>query len=464
MSKSCTTEPLLSNNIEKPVISKLNKIIIPICFTITLLSSIDRSNLNYAANQFCTAINLSYSAYGTGASLFYITFILFSLPNCIILEKVGAPLWLGFLSFFWGITAAAMAFIKNEIQYYIIRLILGMAEAGALPGTFHYISFMYPDNYSTYVYGIIVSALLIAPPISAPLAAVLLSLDDILGLEGWQWLFIVEGLMSVFFSIITIFGLPKNVEYMKSLNFEEKKYLKNLIILENDDSRKKIGLKQEFWCAISDILKIRKYWILALSSLILQVSYTTIQYFLTLIISTMFSDTGSVADSETCSSTDLSIFPTLLTAIPYVFSSIASILVGKYIAYIKNYCSYLSVNCFIACCSFAAWTLFQDNLVIGIFSLTLAVCTAFANTFTVFIKEVKSCLSADKNVSATGFGLFTSIIMMSGIIGPLAAGYIIDYYGYTVCVLVMSGLLLIVSGIFFLMKDNLTQIKDDDII
>lgn len=329
MATDKVTEPLLTTtDIEKSAISKLNKIIIPISYIITVFAAIDRSNLNYAANQFCSSINISYSEYGTGASLFYITLILFSIPNSTMIEIFSAPYWLGFLSIFWGLSAAITAFVKNKIQYYIIRMLLGVAEAGIFPSLFHYVSCMYPDKYSTYVYGLIVSGVLLAAPISAPMAAALLSMDDLLGFEGWQWLFIVEGLIPVLFSIVVFLRLPKNIDCAKNLNFEEKRYLQNLTAFENDDGdgmSNEMSHKKRFWEAILEIIKIRDFWIVAVATLILFWAFNTIQYFLTLIISSMLSDTESVVDSETCSSTDLSIAPTLLTAIPYFFlNSISS--------------------------------------------------------------------------------------------------------------------------------------------
>lgn len=112
----------------------------------------------------------------------------------------------------------------------------------------------------------------------------------------------------------------------------------------------------------------------------------------------------------------------------------------------------MSLSAFIASCSFAAWTLFQNNLIIGFLCLTLANCTAFGNTIAILLSIEKSCLSKYKELSIVGFGLFGSIVMTSGIFGPMSAGYIIDYYGYTACVLMMSGVLLITSGIFVLFK------------
>ena len=198
------------------------------------LAYIDRLNLSFASLQMNRDLHFSASVYGLGAGLFFIGYALFELPSNLLLLHFGAKKWLARIMFTWGLLAATMMFVRTPFEFNAVRLLLGIAEAGFFPGVIYYLTLWFPARARARA----VSRFYIAMPLSSvvmgSVAGWLLGLGGKLGLAGWQWLFLIEGLPAVLFSIVILRLLPDGPAKAAWLTPEEKAWLQNQLKAEGD--------------------------------------------------------------------------------------------------------------------------------------------------------------------------------------------------------------------------------------
>lgn len=206
-----------------------------------LIAYLDRSNISVAALQMNIDLGLSAKMYGLGAGLFYVTYILFEIPSNVILAKVGARRWIARIMVTWGLIAIGMAFIKTPGQLYGMRLLLGIAEAGFTPGIIYYLSQWFPSNSRAKAMSYFYIAAALASVIGLPLSGALLGLHGLLGVAGWRWLYVIEGIPALILGFVVLKYLPDNIKSAKWLLSEQKKWLREKIINESKMAPEKDG-------------------------------------------------------------------------------------------------------------------------------------------------------------------------------------------------------------------------------
>jgi len=191
------------------------------------LAFMDRINISFASLQMNRDLHFSASVYGFGAGLFFIGYALCEVPSNLALLRFGAKRWLARIMFTWGLLAAAMMFVRTPLEFNVLRFLLGMAEAGFFPGVIYYLTLWFPANMRARA----VSRFYVALPLSSVLmgsvAGWLLGLGGKLGLAGWQWLFVLEGLPAVLFSFVILKMLPDSPTHAAWLTSNEKTWLAN---------------------------------------------------------------------------------------------------------------------------------------------------------------------------------------------------------------------------------------------
>ncbi len=201
----------------------------------------DRVNISFAALQMNRDLHFSASSYGLGAGLFFLSYAACEIPSNLLLYRFGARRWIARIMFTWGFLAMGMMFVKTPREFYIVRFLLGMAEAGFFPGVIFYLSQWFPAN----VRARTVSRFYVALPLSSVfmggLAGALLILQGRLGLAGWQWLFLAEGLPAVILSVIFLVFLPNTPAEAKWLTAEERDWLSNQLRAGDDSIGRSIG-------------------------------------------------------------------------------------------------------------------------------------------------------------------------------------------------------------------------------
>ena len=198
-----------------------------------LIAYIDRQNVSYAKLEMVDALGISEYAYGLGASLFFIGYFLFEVPSNLFLNRFGASRWFARIMITWGIVTIALAYTQNAVMFYILRFLLGVAEAGFYPGVLFLLTLWFPKDYRGRLVGLFMIFSALANAVGAPIGGMLLDLDGLFGHAGWQWVFLATGVPAVVAGIVTFFYLDDTPEQAKFLSGDEKRWLHDRLAREN---------------------------------------------------------------------------------------------------------------------------------------------------------------------------------------------------------------------------------------
>jgi ACS family tartrate transporter-like MFS transporter len=190
-----------------------------LCYVVAYL---DRVNIGFAAKRLQQDLGLSEAQYGLAAGLFFVGYLLLEVPSNLILERVGARVWIARIMVGWGLVSMAMTFAQGPLSLYALRILLGAAEAGFFPGVILYLTYWFPARERAKTVALFMLAAPISVAIGAPISAPLLELDGTLGLDGWQWLFLLEGVPAVVLGVITWFWLTDRPEHAEWLSAAER--------------------------------------------------------------------------------------------------------------------------------------------------------------------------------------------------------------------------------------------------
>ena len=223
---------------EKQLISKITWRLMPFLGILYLIAYIDRQNVSYAKLEMVGDLGMSEYAYGLGASLFFIGYFIFEVPSNLLLDRFGASKWFARILVSWGIVTVALAYTQNATMFYILRFLLGACEAGFFPGVLYLLTLWYPSAYRGTMVGLFMIFSAFANAIGAPLGGVLLDLNGLYGMAGWQWVFLVPGIPAIIAGIITLFFLPDLPAQASFLSDTEKTWLKDRLAAENSNMEK----------------------------------------------------------------------------------------------------------------------------------------------------------------------------------------------------------------------------------
>ncbi len=212
-------------DLEASTLKKVRNRLIPFVGLLYFAAFIDRVNVSFAAAQMNRDLGFSAYVYGLGAGVFFIGYALFEVPSNLILHKVGGRRWLARIMITWGMVAGAMAFVKGATGFYILRFLLGAAEAGFFPGVIYYLTHWVPAAGRARLIGIFMTAVPISTAVGGPLSASILRLDGVFGLAGWQWLFLTETVPSLLLGVVTLFYLPDRPADTQWLTPAERQWL-----------------------------------------------------------------------------------------------------------------------------------------------------------------------------------------------------------------------------------------------
>src|ERR1700722_15744568 len=225
-------ESQVPEDLEKSAMRKIYMRLLPFAIFTYFLAYIDRINVSFAGLTMRGDLGLSATAFGFAAGTFYWGYFIFEVPSNIVLEKVGARIWIARIMITWGIFAGLTALVVGANSFALVRFLLGAAEAGFFPGIVLYFTYWFPARH----HARIVSGFLIGLPIAvaagAPVSTALLSLDGVLGLRGWQWMYIAEGVPTILIGILTFFVLTDRPEQATFLTAEEKTWLSAKLLAE----------------------------------------------------------------------------------------------------------------------------------------------------------------------------------------------------------------------------------------
>ena len=391
--------PLGVGHIERSTVTKVIRRIIPFLIFCYFVSYLDRINVGMAAITMNKSIGLSPVAYGAGASIYFLGYFLFEVPSNLMMQKLGARVWIARIMISWGLVSGATAFIVGPHSFLAVRFLLGAAEAGFFPGLVLYLSWWFPAAYRARITGMFMAAMPIAGIVGAPLSGLLLGLNGSLGLQGWQWLFLVEGLPAVMLGFVVLRYLTDRPKEAAWLRPQERDWLAARMEDELRDGEKK------------DFLSIRKAFvkpqILALSVMCFGANIAN--YGLTLWLPQIVKAFG-VSNLETG----------FITAIPSIFASVSMVLWTRSADRTGARVGHIVAAAFCAAAGLAVCVVLHNPV-----EMMAALCFASVGIYALiatFWGWAPTLLAGPG--AAPGLAIINAIGALSGYVGPLIFGWI----------------------------------------
>jgi ACS family tartrate transporter-like MFS transporter len=296
---------------ERTALLKVTRRLLPFLFVLYVVCFLDRVNLGFAALQMNRELGLSPAEFGFGAGIFFLGYVLFEVPSNLVLARVGARRWIARIMITWGLVAAGMMFIRGPGSLYALRFLLGAAEAGFFPGIVYYLSRWYPARERARAIARFMVAIPVSGIVGGPISGALLSLDGRLGLGGWQWLFLLEGLPAALLGLVVLVFLTNGPEHAAWLTPAEREWLSSRLSEERDACERQHGY------GVRQALTNRVVW--QLGALIL-LSNAFGVYVLGLWLPQIVRSLGGLSDLGVG----------IVTAIPNLVAALAMVLVGAH--------------------------------------------------------------------------------------------------------------------------------------
>lgn len=420
------------HDIETSTIRTISRRLIPFLVLAYFFSYLDRVNLGFAALTMNADLKFSPLVFAWGAGIFFIGYFIFEVPSNLALEKFGASRWIARIMVTWGIISAAMAMVSGELSFYVLRFLLGVAEAGFFPGIILYLTYWYPAEYRARFLAAFAIAVPVSTVIGAPISGLLLGLDGIMGLRGWQWLFILEGIPSVLLGIVTWFYLTDRPEKADWLTAEQKAWLKAKLDSE-------IATKQAAQhLTLGQALSSPKVITLSLIYFGFVGALYGMQFWLPTIVKAF-----GLTNAQTG----------FVTAIPYLFGTIAMILWARHSDATRERVAHVGGPLLLTAAALAASSYISDPTITMIV-LTFAAIGVFG-TFAVFWTLPTAWLSG--TAAAGGIALINSIGNLAGFGGPYLIGWVKDATGSTSNGLLVLSLLPLVAGLLVFLGGHETK-------
>ena len=230
-----------TTELERRVMSKVTWRLIPFMCLCYLAAFIDRVNVGFAKLSMLADLNMSQAIYATGAGIFFVGYFIFEVPSNLILERVGARIWIARIMILWGIISSAMMFVHTTWMFYLLRFLLGAAEAGFFPGMILYVTYWFPKAYRSRAVSLFMTAAVFSFVVGGPLSGWLMD-HPRFGLKDWQWLFLAEGIPSILLGLVVLWYLPNGPRQAKWMAAAELSWL----LARLDEERAHQEKKQHF--------------------------------------------------------------------------------------------------------------------------------------------------------------------------------------------------------------------------
>jgi len=417
--------------IEARVVTRVMPRLIPLLVGLYILNYLDRVNVAFAELQMSQRFGFTRADYGLAAGIFFVGYFIFEVPSNLIMQRVGARLWMARIMISWGVISASMLFVTGLWSFCGLRFLLGLAEAGFAPGVLLYLTHWLPAKEQAKAVAWFLTSTALSGLIGAPLAGVLLKMDGAMGLGGWQWLFLLEGLPSVIMGVVIFFALVDRPQNARWLEKADREWLTQRLAQEQRErhSGGHTGLLAGLFSG--------KIWLLNVIYCMLMFGFQGINYWMPKIIK-------QVTHAQD------NLIVGLLTAIPYAAAMIAMVIVGAHSDRTRErrwhvtVCSAIGAIGLLAC----AWT---ESPLVAIAGLSIAAAGIWA-TLGPFWALPPEFLGG--TAAAAGIALVNSIGNLGGgFLGPYVMGKLWDRtQSYTAGLLIDAGALALGAGLILLVR------------
>ena len=240
----------MASELEMRVLRKITYRIVPFIMLLYFIAFIDRVNIGFASLTMNKDLGFSPAVFGFGAGIFFLGYFLFEVPSNLILEQVGARIWIARVMITWGLISGGMAFVQGSTSFYVLRFLLGAAEAGFFPGIILYLSYWFPARKRAAVTALFMAAAPLSTALGSPISGALLEMHGLLGLAGWQWMFLIEALPALVLGVVVLFYMTDRPEKAKWLADDERAWLVNEMNAER--AAKSATASHSIWRGLAD--------------------------------------------------------------------------------------------------------------------------------------------------------------------------------------------------------------------
>jgi ACS family tartrate transporter-like MFS transporter len=418
--------------VDREVVRRAGRRLLPLLILLYLVNYLDRVNVGFAALTMNADLGLSSAAYGLGAGLFFIGYFFFEVPSNVVLHKVGARLWIARIMITWGLVASATAFVQGEASFYVVRVLLGIAEAGFFPGVLLYLTYWFPRPERARIVALTFLAVPLSSVIGSPLSTVLIQHGEgLLGFDaGWRFMFFVEGLPALVLGVVVLFLLPDRPSRARWLTAAEATALEQHLAAE--DARE-VGREVPTREALTDLR------VLALSVVYFGIVFGlyVLAFFLPQVIEGFQEEFGT-----TFSLLEVG----LVTAVPYAFAAAAMVLWARHSDRTGERAGHVAIAAFVGAVAIAA-ALYMKSPLAVMACITVCAMGVFA-AIPVFWQLPTRLLSGVG--AAAGIALINSFGNLAGFVGPYVTGWLEDLTGSFRTGLWVVAVLMVAAGLIAL--------------
>lgn len=412
-----------ARTLERTVLRKAAVRLLPLTLLMYFVAYVDRANVSVAALQMNEDLSFSNTVYGLGAGIFFLGYFLFEVPSNLILARIGARRWLARIMFTWGLVTVAFVFVDNAVAFYVLRFLLGVAEAGLYPGIVLYLTYWFPARGMGRALSWFQLAAPLSLAVSTPMLGALLGLDGVAGLAGWRWLFVVTAVPPLVLAFVVWRFLTDRPDQAKWLTGEERDWL--LTTMERERNQEGGRRRHTLRGSFTD----RRIWLASAAFFAVLVAFGGVLNWLPQIVQAL---TGS--GDFTAS---------LITAIPYAVACVALLLVGRHSDRTGERRWHAAVSYFVGTAGFLL-SLYVEQPVIALFGLVLVI-SGIQSAIPGFWGLCSTFVTGAATASA--FALINSIGNLGGFVGPYLMGVLADSTGSQRAGLFVMSVFLLLGGI-----------------
>jgi D-galactonate transporter len=375
--------------------------LMPFLFLCYVAAYLDRVNVGFAKLQMLSDLRFSDTVYGIGAGIFFVGYFLFEVPSNLLMTRTGARIWIARIMISWGVISSAMMFVDSAASFYVLRFLLGAAEAGFFPGIILYLTYWYPAHRRARMVAVFMSGVAVAGVVGGPLSGwIMKTFAGLHGLSGWQWLFVLEGVPSMLLGVWTLFYLDDGIRSAKWLSEGDKRTLEQAIAEDG---------KQQQHMPLAQMFSNGKVWLLALVYFLFVMGLYGVSFWLPQLVKN-----SGVDDVFTIG---------LLTAIPYFVAAVVMVLAARHSDRSGERRWHAAVAAVAGALGLIVATVYSDNTVIAMAALSVATA-GILSTFPIFWSLPTAMLGGA--AAAAGIALINSVGNLAGFVSPYLVGAIKD--------------------------------------
>ncbi|MGE0814809.1 MAG: MFS transporter [Vicinamibacterales bacterium] len=387
------------------VLPAVRRRLIPFLFLLYLVAYLDRVNIGFAALDMNRDLGFSATVYGLGSGIFFLSYTLLEVPSNLVLARVGARVWIGRIMLTWGLVSTAMAFVTDQTTFYALRFLLGAAEAGFFPGIIYYLTQWFPERERARAIALFMTGTAVAGVIGGPVSSVLLLLDGVGGLRGWQWLFVAEGVPAILLAPAVWRFLDDRPADARWLSEAERGWLTATLAAEAAAQPAGAG---HFGRALRD----GRLWLLAAAYFCIVLAFYGIGFWLPLIIQSAGDARSSVV--------------ALLSSVPSVFAAVGMVVIGARSDRTGERRGHVVAAALVGVAGFAVAASLQGRVWPSLLALGVA-AFGISGTFGPFWALPTAFLRG--TAAAGGVALVNAVGNIGGFVGPSLVGYARDLTG-----------------------------------